>query len=193
MLVIGRGIVPRPGAVWRVFGATLAVAAAAGTANLLTGGNYMWLREKPDEGSLLDFMGPWPWYIVSAAVLGLLLFTLLARRSGAARRQLEYGQALEQVDVGARAAGEPAGQVAVEPGDGRRALVADLDAPGGDRDADGAVRGRRRTSARIAPSRPATVASSSTASATGTPAERVVAATSRAIAATERGGPAGLR
>jgi hypothetical integral membrane protein (TIGR02206 family) len=77
VLVIGRGIVPRPGAVWRVFGATLVVAAAAGAANLLTGGNYMWLREKPEAGSLLDFMGPWPWYILSAAVLALALFTLL--------------------------------------------------------------------------------------------------------------------
>lgn len=78
VLVIGRRIVPRPGAVRRTFAATVAVAAAAGTANLLTGGNYMWLREKPEAGSLLDFMGPWPWYIVSAAALGLLLFTLLA-------------------------------------------------------------------------------------------------------------------
>jgi hypothetical integral membrane protein (TIGR02206 family) len=78
VLVVGRRITPRPGAVKRVFGATLAVAAAAATANLLTGGNYMWLREKPDAGSLLDFMGPWPWYIVSAAAFGLLLFTLLA-------------------------------------------------------------------------------------------------------------------
>jgi hypothetical integral membrane protein (TIGR02206 family) len=78
LLVIGRGIVPRPGAVTRVFGATVVVAAAAGTANLLTGGNYMWLREKPDTASLLDVMGPWPWYILSAAVLALALFTLLA-------------------------------------------------------------------------------------------------------------------
>jgi hypothetical integral membrane protein (TIGR02206 family) len=77
LLVIGRRITPRPGAVKRVFVATLAVAAAAGTANLLTGGNYMWLREKPDTASLLDLMGPWPWYIVSAAVLALVLFTLL--------------------------------------------------------------------------------------------------------------------
>ena len=78
VLVIGRGIEPRAGAVKRVFAATLIVAVAAGTANLLTGGNYMWLREKPDAGSLLDFMGPWPWYLVSAALLALLLFTLLA-------------------------------------------------------------------------------------------------------------------
>jgi hypothetical integral membrane protein (TIGR02206 family) len=77
-LVLGRRITPRPGAVRRAFGATLVVAAAAGTANLLTGGNYMWLREKPDTWSLLDVMGPWPWYILSAAVLALVLFTLLA-------------------------------------------------------------------------------------------------------------------
>jgi hypothetical integral membrane protein (TIGR02206 family) len=85
VLVVGRRIVPRPGAVWRAFAATLVVAAAAGTADLVTGGNYMWLREKPDEGSLLDVMGPWPWYIASAAVLALLLFTLLAAAAARVR------------------------------------------------------------------------------------------------------------
>jgi hypothetical integral membrane protein (TIGR02206 family) len=78
VLVVGRRILPRPGAVWRVLGASVVVAVAAGAANLLTGGNYMWLREKPDEGSQLDVMGPWPWYIVSAAAFGLLLFSVLA-------------------------------------------------------------------------------------------------------------------
>jgi hypothetical integral membrane protein (TIGR02206 family) len=78
LLVIGCRIRPRPGAVKRAFAATVAVAAAAAVANLLAGGNYMWLREKPDEASLLDVMGPWPWYIVSAAVLALILFALLA-------------------------------------------------------------------------------------------------------------------
>jgi hypothetical integral membrane protein (TIGR02206 family) len=78
LLVIGLRIRPRPGAVKRAFAATVAVALAAGVANVLTGGNYMWLREKPDEASLLDVMGPWPWYILSAAVLALILFALLA-------------------------------------------------------------------------------------------------------------------
>ena len=77
MLVVGCGIHPRAGAVGRAFAATVAVAAAAAGANLLTGGNYMWLREKPDAGSLLDYMGPWPWYIAGAAALGLALFLLL--------------------------------------------------------------------------------------------------------------------
>jgi hypothetical integral membrane protein (TIGR02206 family) len=99
-LVIGRGITPRPGAVGRAFLATLVVAAAAGIANLLTGGNYMWLREKPDTASLLDVMGPWPWYVLSAAALALVLFTLLAlpfarprttRRPAAPRRRRARG------------------------------------------------------------------------------------------------------
>ena len=86
LLVIGRRITPRDGAVGRAFGATLVVAAAAGTANVLTGGNYMWLREKPDSASLLDVMGPWPWYILTAAVLALVLFTLLDMPFRTARR-----------------------------------------------------------------------------------------------------------
>ena len=77
LLVIGRGIRPRAGAVGRAFAATLVVAAAAGTANLVTGGNYMWLREKPDTPSLLDVMGPWPWYVLTGAALAVVLFTLL--------------------------------------------------------------------------------------------------------------------
>ena len=77
LLVIGRRITPRDGAVGRAFGATLMVAAAAGAATFVTRGNYMWLREKPESASLLDLMGPWPWYILTAAVLALVFFTLL--------------------------------------------------------------------------------------------------------------------
>jgi hypothetical integral membrane protein (TIGR02206 family) len=76
-LAWGRGLVPRPGSVGRVFLATAAFAAVAGLADLLTGGNYMFLREKPEAASLLDLMGPWPWYILSGAVLALALFAAL--------------------------------------------------------------------------------------------------------------------
>jgi hypothetical integral membrane protein (TIGR02206 family) len=78
LLVIGSCRTPRPGAVWRVYAITagFAVLAAAGT--LITGGNYMYLRRKPSDGSLLDVMGPWPVYIVVAAALGLAMFAGLA-------------------------------------------------------------------------------------------------------------------
>jgi hypothetical integral membrane protein (TIGR02206 family) len=77
LLVFGWGIRPRPGAVGRALAATVLMAAAAGLADVLTGGNYMFLRAKPAHASLLSVMGPWPLYIVSAAAVALLLFALL--------------------------------------------------------------------------------------------------------------------
>jgi len=77
LLVAGRRIVPPAGAVGRVFGATLLVAAAAAAGDLITGGNYMFLRKKPGTASLLDVMGPWPVYIAVAGAFGLALFALL--------------------------------------------------------------------------------------------------------------------
>ena len=41
------------------------LAAVVFTVNLVTGGNYMFLRIKPTTGSLLDYLGPYPWYILS--------------------------------------------------------------------------------------------------------------------------------
>jgi hypothetical integral membrane protein (TIGR02206 family) len=76
-LVLGRGLYPRPGAVWRVYATTLGVAVVAGIGDLLTGGNYMYLRRKPVHNSLLSLMGSWPWYIASTLLLGLgLLFVV---------------------------------------------------------------------------------------------------------------------
>ena len=69
---------PRRGAVWRVYGITLAFAACAALGTIASGGNYMFLRRKPAHGSLLDFMGPWPLYIVVAAAFGLVLLLALA-------------------------------------------------------------------------------------------------------------------
>lgn len=77
LLVFGRRMYPRPGAAWRVFAATLAVAAVAAVADLVTGGNYMYLRSKPVHSSLLSLMGPWPWYIVGAAAFGLAVLLAL--------------------------------------------------------------------------------------------------------------------
>lgn len=76
-LVAGLRLVPRSGAVLRVFGVTVGFAAIAAIGNLATGGNYMWLREKPSSASLLDLMGPWPIYILTAAALALAMFYVL--------------------------------------------------------------------------------------------------------------------
>ena len=84
LLVFGRRMYPRRGAAWRVFAATLVVAAVAAVADLVTGGNYMYLRSKPVHSSLLSVMGPWPWYIVGGAAFGLAL--LLAIEAVTPRR-----------------------------------------------------------------------------------------------------------
>ena len=78
-LVFGCRLYPRRGAIWRVFAITLAWAAVAGIGDVLTGGNYMYLRAKPVHSSLLNVLGPWPWYIVSTAAVGLaMLFAVSA-------------------------------------------------------------------------------------------------------------------
>jgi hypothetical integral membrane protein (TIGR02206 family) len=78
-LAWGRRQTPRPGAVTRVFLWSLGVTALAAAGTVALDGNYMFLREPPETGSLLDLMGPWPWYIASAAALALALFWLLDR------------------------------------------------------------------------------------------------------------------
>jgi hypothetical integral membrane protein (TIGR02206 family) len=78
LLVFGARHAPGPGAVWRVYAITVAFTAVAAAGTLVTGGNYMYLRRKPSDGSLLDVMGPWPLYIPLAAMFGLVLFLLLA-------------------------------------------------------------------------------------------------------------------
>ncbi len=79
LLVFGCRRLPRSGAVPRVFAITAGFATVAGTGALLTGGNYMYLRHKPSGGSLLDLLGPWPWYIVAGALVALLIFVVLDR------------------------------------------------------------------------------------------------------------------
>ena len=78
VLVFGLGLRPERGAPGRAFLATLGLAAAAGTADALLGMNFMFLRWKPRAATPLDWMGPWPVYIVVAAVVALVLFHLLA-------------------------------------------------------------------------------------------------------------------
>ena len=68
---------PRPGSVWRAMLGLNIFAVIVGIFNWIFKTNYMYLRAKPDAASLLDFLGPWPWYIASAEVIAILIFALL--------------------------------------------------------------------------------------------------------------------
>lgn len=47
--------------------------AAVGIVNWLVGSNYLFIARKPDTASLIDMLGPWPWYILSLEVVAILM------------------------------------------------------------------------------------------------------------------------
>jgi hypothetical integral membrane protein (TIGR02206 family) len=101
--VVGLGIEPRPGAPVRVLGITLGYALVVGLIDAVTDSDYMFLRAPPASWSLLSLLGPWPWYLLSATGVAVVLVTVLnlpfwvaRRRRAAARRECE------EVGAGAR-------------------------------------------------------------------------------------------
>jgi len=77
VLAFGSGPRPRPGADLKVFLLTNAYAAVIALIDLTANENYLYLRAKPSQPSLLDVMGPWPWYILAADALAFVLFKAL--------------------------------------------------------------------------------------------------------------------
>jgi hypothetical integral membrane protein (TIGR02206 family) len=41
--------------------------------NVLLDANYLFLREKPEGASILDALGPWPWYVIWLICLAMVL------------------------------------------------------------------------------------------------------------------------
>jgi hypothetical integral membrane protein (TIGR02206 family) len=68
---------PREGSVARSLIAANIYAIVIGTFDFFFKTDYMFLRTKPPTPSLLDFLGPWPWYIFVCEFVALGLFLLL--------------------------------------------------------------------------------------------------------------------
>jgi hypothetical integral membrane protein (TIGR02206 family) len=87
-LTLGEGMHPASWrSVWRVAGWTTLYALLIFGLNQLLGSNYLFLANKPAAATLLDYLGPWPWYFLSIEIIGLVLVILLylpfsCRRSG---------------------------------------------------------------------------------------------------------------
>ena len=77
-LVWGGLIRPAPGSVWRAFGLLNLYAAAIAVFNLAFDTNYLFLCAKPQAPTLLDYLGPWPVYILAGEACALALMWLLA-------------------------------------------------------------------------------------------------------------------
>ena len=72
-LVVGLGYRPRARAVPRVFAITVLYTGFVGIMDAVLNADYMFLASRPVHWSLLSVLGPWPWYILSAAGLALVL------------------------------------------------------------------------------------------------------------------------
>ncbi len=77
MLLWSKQAKPRPRSPWKVFAALNAYAGAIGIFNAIFKTNYMYLCDKPASASILNFLGPWPLYLVACEVVALLIFWLL--------------------------------------------------------------------------------------------------------------------
>ncbi len=61
----------------RVSAELLALMPAVGLVNWRLGSNYMYLARRPDTPSLIDKLGPWPWYLLPLFALGVATMLLL--------------------------------------------------------------------------------------------------------------------
>ncbi len=77
VLVAGLRLHPRRRAVFQVAAITVAYAVLVGAVDAVSGANYMYLRARPPSPTLLDALGPWPWYILAASLIALVLFAIL--------------------------------------------------------------------------------------------------------------------
>ncbi|HEX9653949.1 MAG TPA: TIGR02206 family membrane protein [bacterium] len=58
----------------RAFLATVAYATFVAPVNWLLGTNYLYLCAKPTSKTLIDYLGPWPWYLLTLVPVSFLIF-----------------------------------------------------------------------------------------------------------------------
>jgi hypothetical integral membrane protein (TIGR02206 family) len=90
------GLRPTWRSLWRVAGWMLAYTTVIFGLNLLIGSNYLFIGHKPDFPSLIDELGPWPWYVFGLIGVGiaslLVLYLPFALKDWRGRARARAGQ-----------------------------------------------------------------------------------------------------
>jgi len=63
-----------------------------GAVNWILGANYMFLAYKPNTPSILDFLGPYPYYILAEEIVALLVFFVIYMLLGQKRKPIRDTQ-----------------------------------------------------------------------------------------------------
>ena len=71
------GLRPHWSSIWKTMIAVNVLMLFVTAVNYLLGSNYMFTLRKPATASLFDAMGPWPWYLLFAEFVAVILFALL--------------------------------------------------------------------------------------------------------------------
>lgn len=78
-------------AVGEVFAWSVAYLCFALAVNAITGANFAYASHPPENPSLLDHLGPWPWYVFSMLGLAIVFYALLWLPFAGSRRHQEPG------------------------------------------------------------------------------------------------------
>jgi len=73
-IIIVYGLIPTKKDLWNAFIILNIYAAFTILINCILNSNYFYTWHKPEAASLLDYLGPWPIYIVAVELIGLLFF-----------------------------------------------------------------------------------------------------------------------
>jgi len=67
---------PRLASVGKAIISTLGLMAVIYPINLVLNSNYMYLLAKPEQLTLMELMGTWPWYILTLTLLGIVVYLI---------------------------------------------------------------------------------------------------------------------
>jgi hypothetical integral membrane protein (TIGR02206 family) len=80
------GYRPTLRSLWKTFLITNIYTGVIALFNWAVGGNYLFICHKPETPSLMDYLGPWPWYVASMELVGIVFFLLFYAPFGVADR-----------------------------------------------------------------------------------------------------------